>query len=291
MGKQTINSTTRQPLNGGLGGGRTHQRIRIGFSDLEPLWNAEDDKYKVFCRSVHVSKAALYVSYVQLVAAFMGSILFAYNYMMIASVQTPSADSWVGSVNNRYMSQLMMAVTLHVLLLVVLIHGIKTERKSLLMPYIVYAAITVLTGLVGIVNDIFYLDSHIMQDGETNSVVRSQLRRHFLATIVQAWFLSIIWRCYGYLGDKKVARQIRDQMCSTASAFRYPENLMCSGYALMQQPPPYADTVMSPSATIPPPVYIGPIGSGIEKPVAKSPSQTTTTTTELATEAKEEEEK
>jgi len=44
----------------------------------------------------------------------------------------------------------MMAVTLHVLLLVVLIHGIKTERKSLLMPYIVYAAITVLTGLVGV---------------------------------------------------------------------------------------------------------------------------------------------
>jgi len=71
----------------------------------------------------------------------------------------------------------------------------------------------------------------------------SQLRRHLLATIVQAWFLSIIWRCYGYLGDKKVARQIRDQMCSTASAFRYPENLMCSGYALMQQPPPYAVSI------------------------------------------------
>ncbi|KAL7079843.1 hypothetical protein ACQ4LE_000718 [Meloidogyne hapla] len=291
MGKQTVNSTTRQPLNGGLGGGRPHQRIRIGFSDLEPLWNAEDEKYKVFCRSVHVSKAALYVSYVQLVASFMFSIFFAYNYMMIASVQTPSADSWVETFNNRYMSQLMMAVTLHVLLLVVLIHGIKTARKSLLMPYIVYAAITVLTGLVGVVNDIFYLDSHIMQDGGTNSMVRSQLRRHLFGTIVQAWFLSIIWRCYGYLGDKKVARQIRDQMCSTASAFRYPENLMCSGYALMQQPPPYVDTVMSPSATIPPPVYIGPIGSGIEKPITKSPGRIITTTTELATEAKEEGEK
>jgi len=55
------------------------------------------------------------------------------------------------------LAQLMMAVTLHVLLLVVLIHGIKTERKSLLMPYIVYAAITVLTGLVGVNFSNFYL--------------------------------------------------------------------------------------------------------------------------------------
>ena len=48
-----------------------------------------------------------------------------------------------------------MAVTLHVLLLVVLIHGVKTERKSMLMPYIVYAAITVLTGLVGVYLDLY----------------------------------------------------------------------------------------------------------------------------------------
>ena len=46
---------------------------------------------------------------------------------------------------------------------------------------------------------------------------------------------------------------------------------------------------MSPSATIPPPVYIGPISGVVEKPIIKSPIQTTSITTELATGAKEEE--
>jgi hypothetical protein len=67
-----------------------------------------------------------------------------------------------------------------------------------------------------------------------------------LGTLIQAWCLSVVWRCYGYLGDKKVARQIRDQLHTTASAFHphiySPESMMvnAAGYALMPQPPPYA---------------------------------------------------
>jgi ABC-type polysaccharide/polyol phosphate export permease len=44
----------------------------------------------------------------------------------------------------------MLAITLQVILVVVMIHGVKTERKSFLMPYIVYAAIAVLTGTAGV---------------------------------------------------------------------------------------------------------------------------------------------
>jgi len=53
----------------------------------------------------------------------------------------------------------------------------------------------------------------------------------------------VVWRCYGYLGDKKMARQNREQLNTTATAFYYPENLIHSGYALMPQPPPYAVSI------------------------------------------------
>lgn len=46
------------------------------------------------------------------------------------------------------MSQLMLTVSLQVIIVVVMIHGIKTEKKSFLLPYIVYAAIAVLSGSV-----------------------------------------------------------------------------------------------------------------------------------------------
>jgi len=44
----------------------------------------------------------------------------------------------------------MLAITLQVILVVIMIHGVKTERKSFLMPYIVYSAIAVLTGTAGV---------------------------------------------------------------------------------------------------------------------------------------------
>ena len=43
-----------------------------------------------------------------------------------------------------------MAISLQVVLVLVMIHGVKAERKSFLLPYIVYAAIAVLTGVAGV---------------------------------------------------------------------------------------------------------------------------------------------
>jgi hypothetical protein len=59
------------------------QHFGIGFSDLEPIWNADDEKYKVFCRGVHCSKATVYIGYVQLAISFMFSMLFAHHYVMV----------------------------------------------------------------------------------------------------------------------------------------------------------------------------------------------------------------
>jgi len=234
------------------------QHFRIGFSDLEPLWDAENEKYKVCCRSVHLTKAALYIGYVQLLVSFMFCLFFAYHYVMAVSGQM-SADHWLNQYTARYMSQLMLTVSLQVIIVVVMIHGIKTEKKSFLLPYIVYAAIAVLTGAVQVVSDLMYLDKSVSQHADMNTrIAKSQFMSHVLRTVIQAWCLSVVWRCYGYLTEKKVARQIREQLSTTATAFHYPENLL--GYSLMPQPPPYVDTV---STSVASPIIIGPV---TEKP-------------------------
>lgn len=65
---------------------------------------------------------------------------------------------------------------------------------------------------------------------------------HLIGTMIHAWCLSVVWRCYGYFGEKKVARQISEQLSATQAAFApYPEPFL--GGFLGPQPPPYADTV------------------------------------------------
>jgi len=242
------------------------QHFRIGFSDLEPLWDGENEKYKVCCRSVHLTKAALYIGYVQLLISFMFCLFFAYHYVMAVSGQM-STDHWLNQYTARYMSQLMLTVSLQVIIVVVMIHGIKTEKKSFLLPYIVYAAIAVLTGAVQLVGDLMYLDKSVSQHIDTR-VAKSQFMSHLLRTVIQAWCLAVVWRCYGYLTEKKVARQIREQLSTTANAFHYPENLL-GGYTLMAQPPPYVDTVQN-SASMASPIIIGPV-------IEKSQQQATLT--------------
>lgn len=76
----------------------------------------------------------------------------------------------------------------------------------------------------------------------TNNIF-SQFLSHLIGTMIQTWCLSVVWRCYGYLGDKKMARQM-SELSATQAAFQYPEQFL--GYAPMPQPPPYSDTVIGP---------------------------------------------
>ncbi|VDN27976.1 unnamed protein product [Cylicostephanus goldi] len=57
---------------------------------------------------------------------------------------------------------------------------------------------------------------------------------------VHVWCVAVVWRCYCYLGDKKVAEHIGEQLQATSLAFAYEYT----------QPPPYADTIEKSPLTI-----------------------------------------
>lgn len=70
--------------------------------------------------------------------------------------------------------------------------------------------------------------------------------RQIFGTMIYTWCLSVVWRCYTYLGDKKVASRIGEQLSSTQAAFQYPGESQLIGYWSLpnQMPPPYADTIV-----------------------------------------------
>jgi phage-related holin len=48
--------------------------------------------------------------------------------------------------NPALLAQLLLAVSLQLILVVVMIHGVRSERRSLLLPYIIYASVAILAG-------------------------------------------------------------------------------------------------------------------------------------------------
>lgn len=246
-----------------------HQ-YRIGFTDLtmDSLWNSESEKYKVLCRMIHVTKATLHIGYIQMMISFIFLVFFTYHYMMAVTGHL-SAEHWINQYTARYISQLLLAVSLQLVLVVVMIHGVRSERRSLLLPYIIYASVAILAGCAQLGSDFMNMEhhhsaghgSHPTGHSEASRIYgNSQFVSHLVGTMIHAWCLSVVWRCYGFLGEKKVARQIGEQLASTQAAFSYPDQLI--GYLPMAQPPPYADTVMSPSAAMPPPSF--PVSQGVD---------------------------
>lgn len=61
-----------------------------------------------------------------------------------------------------------------------------------------------------------------------------------IGTVIHAWCLSVVWRAYAFLGDKKVAQQISQQLSATQSAFHYPDQLLS---CVLPQPPPYMEAM------------------------------------------------
>uniref|UniRef100_A0AC34FJU6 Uncharacterized protein n=1 Tax=Panagrolaimus sp. ES5 TaxID=591445 RepID=A0AC34FJU6_9BILA len=193
-------------------------QYRIGISDdlgMEHLWDPDDDKFKVLCRMIHVTKAALHIGYVQMMISFVFSLFFGYHYLMAISGNV-STEHWINQYTARYVSQLLFAVAIQLCLVVVMIHGVRR-------------------------NDFVNVERNNNIRG--NNANTSQFISHLIATMIHAWCLSVVWRCYGYLGEKKVARQISEQLNATHAAFHYPDQFF--GYVQMPQPPPYADTVIS----------------------------------------------
>ncbi|CAD5207738.1 unnamed protein product [Bursaphelenchus xylophilus] len=214
-------------------------QYRIGLMDLsmDQLWNPDADQYKVFCRMVHVTKAALHIGYIQMLISFAFSIFFGYHYMMAVTGHL-SADHWVNQYTARYISQLLFAVSMQLILVVVMLHGIRSERRVMLLPYIGYAAIAILAGCAQITTDFVNIDRN--QTPEQRAYSSSQFIGHLVGTLIHAWCLSVVWRCYAFLGEKKVARQISEQLAATHNAFQYPDQLLgCQ----IPQPPAYFEVV------------------------------------------------
>lgn len=73
------NKDSRSPTQRPIG------QYRIGITDLtlDSLWNPEAEKYKVLCRMVHVTKAALHISYIQMIINFVLLMFCSYFYLMV----------------------------------------------------------------------------------------------------------------------------------------------------------------------------------------------------------------
>ena len=129
-----------KPSRGNTAPPPSREQYRIGISDdLGTLWDPEDEKFKVLCRMVHVTKAALHIGYVQMMISFVFSLFFGYHYLMAISGNV-STEHWINQYTARYVSQLLFAVAIQLVLVVVMIHGVRTERRNLLLPYIIFVS-------------------------------------------------------------------------------------------------------------------------------------------------------
>uniref|UniRef100_A0A7E4VVM5 Transmembrane protein n=1 Tax=Panagrellus redivivus TaxID=6233 RepID=A0A7E4VVM5_PANRE len=226
---------------------RDQYRINIGNGDdMNGLWNPDDDKFKVLCRLLHVTKAALHIGYTQMMISIVFAIFFGYHYMMAIS-GSHSTDHWINQYTAKYISQLLFAVAVQLILVIVMIHGVRSERRSLLLPYIAFTALAIIAGCAQLGTDIIQVERvnalNRATGGSYNvsaSTSTSQLTSHLIATMIHIWCLSVVWRCYGFLGEQKVAKKISEQLSVTHAAFHYPDIFGSYG---MPQPPPYADTV------------------------------------------------
>lgn len=50
---------------------------------LDGLWDEQADKYKCCCRSLHVTRAALYIAYAQMIITFIFALFFTYYYIQV----------------------------------------------------------------------------------------------------------------------------------------------------------------------------------------------------------------
>ncbi|MCP9260093.1 Zinc finger protein 62 [Dirofilaria immitis] len=245
---------------------------RVGDVNLDDFWNANADKYKCCCRTFHVVRASLFIAYAQMLITFVFALFFTFYYIQATNGRlTP--DHWINQLGERYISSLLFAVTLQLLLLLLLVHGIRTERRSFLLPFIVFALIAVLLGFAQIGNDLFGFmhpsslthlmynnkipfsintlqlgvvpsSSMLMEPRKLGRVPSSttvmpllftQFFSHLTGTLFQLWCVATVWRCYGFLGDKKVVRRIEEQLSTTQVAFHYDD--IPHEYNAMSQPP------------------------------------------------------
>uniref|UniRef100_A0A0K0E9M6 Uncharacterized protein n=1 Tax=Strongyloides stercoralis TaxID=6248 RepID=A0A0K0E9M6_STRER len=234
---------------------------RIEFTNLntinQNIWDGDDNKYRCICKMVHVTKAALHLAYAQLTIFMMFVCVLAYSYIM--QHRGNNSGNGQGSndqiFNGMYMnhnSNFLFSFSAQMLFVILLIHGIRNEKRSLLIPYIIFIMICVLIGFAQLCTELIgSLNQQVSPSYSSTGSIdikssKGPLSQPFFAmligVLIHAWCLNVVWRCYQYLGDKKLAKSIAEQLSHTQSAFNYPH----FGYPVFNypQPPPYSDVVI-----------------------------------------------
>uniref|UniRef100_A0AC35UFF5 Uncharacterized protein n=1 Tax=Rhabditophanes sp. KR3021 TaxID=114890 RepID=A0AC35UFF5_9BILA len=230
------------------GTNNNRREYHIGFTSLNlgNLWDENDERYKCLCRMVHVKKAALHLAYAQMTIFMMFVLVVGYYYLMQLNGQLGGESRM--AINAQHNSNFLFSFSAQIFFVILLIHGIKTEKRSLLIPYLIFTLICVLLGVAQLCSEFVGqpTSSSTFSIHNTSRAYR-RVSEPFLAILlgvmIHVWCLSVIWRTYKYLGDKKMAKKIAEQLSTTQSAFSYPE-FAYSGFPL-NQPPPYADIVVA----------------------------------------------
>uniref|UniRef100_A0A915PD85 Uncharacterized protein n=1 Tax=Setaria digitata TaxID=48799 RepID=A0A915PD85_9BILA len=183
---------------------------RMGDVNLDDFWNADAEKYKCCCRTVHVVRASLFIAYGQMLITFVFALFFTFYYVQAINGRlTP--DHWINQLGERYIFTSCSLIG---------------SRNSSRTP-LIFASI-----------HCFRIDC-----SASWLCPGSQFFSHLIGTLFQLWCVATVWRCYGFLGDKKVVRRLGEQLSTTQVAFHY--DGIPHEYIAMSQPPPYAETVIS----------------------------------------------
>ncbi|VDL70761.1 unnamed protein product [Nippostrongylus brasiliensis] len=201
---------------------------------VDALWDSNADKYRVACRSVHVMRATQFIGYGQLlvIGLFTAALLFFYGKHLNGGLP---GDHWLASAGGRYITSLLTAVSLQLSLVLMMLHGVRSQRRSFLLPFIIFASFAVFLAFIQVSSDLV-----AASQARVGASSGPQLLSHVTGMCVHVWCVAVVWRCYCYLGDKKVAEQIGEQLQATSLAFAYEYT----------QPPPYADTIEKSPLTI-----------------------------------------
>ncbi|GMR53226.1 hypothetical protein PMAYCL1PPCAC_23421 [Pristionchus mayeri] len=180
---------------------------------LNAIWDADSPN------RVHVVRAATIIGYAQLALLGLFSALLLYVFAH-AAIQGIPSDSWVKTQGrDNYLTSIVSAVGLQLCLVLMLLHGIKTERRSYLLPFIIFATLAAVMAIVSILNSARF------------HVPLNAFLSNLFGVIIHVWCIHVMWRCYCFLGDKKVAEHIGEQLQATSMAFSFDYS----------QPPAYAD--------------------------------------------------
>lgn len=59
------------------------QDIGRSMGEIDALWDENADKYKCCCRSLHVTRASLFIAYAQMLVTFVFAIFFSFYYIQV----------------------------------------------------------------------------------------------------------------------------------------------------------------------------------------------------------------